>query len=202
MVLWSQRIRPPSRILHKITSRLISVFETNMYNKSRSIHKVNILRNLLMQIQEQVQDFSLAFMRLNMLTLHRPSLSFYLVQGQGNGSQSGGAMEQWQVLSVSMVGREEKILNSRCYRMVKTVTFWAWWQPFNSFCFECLSFFLCFPFFFLLAKKWRGHVLPPFPLTSPVSPALFLSNTSFETDMKQVGIKTNCNSFSITIPNK
>ena len=46
-----------------------------------------------------------------------------------------------------------KFLNSKRSRIPKTVTFWHWWQPFNSFCFEILSFFFWFPFFFLLCKK-------------------------------------------------
>ena len=44
-------------------------------------------------------------------------------QGWRNGFQSGGAMEHWQVYSATMVGREEKFLNSRRSRMAKTVTF-------------------------------------------------------------------------------
>ena len=46
-----------------------------------------------------------------------------MVQDRGNGFQSGGAMKQWKVLSVTMVGRQEKFLNSRRSRMTKTVTF-------------------------------------------------------------------------------
>ena len=46
-----------------------------------------------------------------------------LQQDRQNGFQSGGAMEHWQVLSVTMVGRPEKYLNSRRSRMAKTVTF-------------------------------------------------------------------------------
>ena len=55
------------------------------------------------------------------------------------------------------VGGQEKISNSIYFIMAKAVTFWPWWQPFNSFCFEGLYFFLCFSFFFLLLKKeWGG----------------------------------------------
>ena len=50
------------------------------------------------------------------------------------------------------VGREER-LNWRPSRRTKTVTFWRWWQSFDSFCFETFSFFPCFAFFFLLLKK-------------------------------------------------
>ena len=39
---------------------------------------------------------------------------------------------------------------------------WAWWQPFNSFCFETFIFFHCFPFLFLLLKKWGGGQCPLF----------------------------------------
>ena len=111
-------MRPLSEILHKITLRL-TVNWCIGNGVLRRIHK--ILWNLLMQIQEQVEDFPQAFMRLNMLTFHRFSLSFYLVQG--NGFQSGGAMEHWQVFSASMVGREEKKLNSRLSRLAKTLAF-------------------------------------------------------------------------------
>ena len=70
-----------------------------------------------------------------------------IVQGRRNGFQSGGAMEHWKGMSATMVGRQEKCSNSRRSRMAKTVTFWPWWQPFNSFCFETLfSFFPLFSF--------------------------------------------------------
>ena len=62
-------------------------------------------------------------------------------------------MEHWKGMSATMVGRQEKFLNSRRFRMAKIVTFWPWWQPFNSFCFETLSFF---PYFFFTTKKVRG----------------------------------------------
>ena len=39
-----------------------------------------------------------------------------------------------------MVDWQEKFLNSRRSRIVKTVTFWPWWQSFDSFCFETLVF--------------------------------------------------------------
>ena len=76
-----------------------------------------------MQIEELVQDFPLAFMRLNILTIHRYSLSFYLVQGRRNRFPSGGAMEHWQVLLASMIFQEEKFLNYIRSRMAKTVIF-------------------------------------------------------------------------------
>ena len=37
--------------------------------------------------------------------------------------------------------------------MVKTITFWPWWEPFNSFCFETLSFFPLSPFFLFAMQK-------------------------------------------------
>ena len=63
-------------------------------------------------------------------------------------------MEQWHVFSATMVGLQEKILNSKRSRMAKTITFWLWWQQcFNSFCFGYLSFF---PFFFHFATQKSG----------------------------------------------
>ena len=46
----------------------------------------------------------------------------YNDQGRRNGFQSGGAKEHWKVLSATMVGRQEKFLNSKHSRMAKTVT--------------------------------------------------------------------------------
>ena len=91
-----------------------------------------------------------------------------------------GAMEQWKVFSATMVGRDEKFLNSRRSRMAKTVIFWPWWQPFNSFCFETLSFFASVSLFsFCYAKEWGAHGSLRSP---PVSPALLtyanLNNSS------------------------
>ena len=74
-------------------------------------------------------------------------------QGRQNGFESGVSVKHWQVLSATMIGRPEKFFNSRRSRMAKTVTFWPWWQPFNSFCLKVVLFFLCFPFFYLLCKK-------------------------------------------------
>ena len=69
-------------------------------------------------------------------------------------------MEHWKVLSVSMVDRHEKCLNSRRSRMAKTVTFWPWWQPFDSFCFETLSFSTFSPFSLFATQKSRGTIAP------------------------------------------
>ena len=70
-------------------------------------------------------------------------------------------MEHWKVLSATMIGRQVKFSNSRCSRMVKTTIFWPWWQHFNSFCFETLSFFPLSPFFcFYYAKKVGGRAWP------------------------------------------
>ena len=79
------------------------------------------------------------------------------MQGWRNGFESWGAMESFIV--GLMVDWQGKFFHSRHSRMSKTVTSWLWWQPFNIFCFETLSFFLCFPFFILLRKKverWGG----------------------------------------------
>ena len=58
--------------------------------------------------------------------------------------------EPWNTeKSATMVGRQEKFLNSRRSRMIKTVTFWLGWQSFNSFFFETfLFFFFAFAFYF------------------------------------------------------
>ena len=64
-----------------------------------------------------------------------------------------GSCSTEKVSPATTVGRQGKFLNSRRSRM-------AWWQTFNSFCFETLSFF-SFPFFSLLSKKWRGGMPHP-----------------------------------------
>ena len=83
-------------------------------------------------------------------------------------------MEHWKVFW-------EKFFNSRPSRMAKTVILWPWWQLFNSFYFQTLSFFLYFLFFFLLRKKvggWGGRGLR-WPHGPPVLPALKLDNIFF-----------------------
>ena len=45
----------------------------------------------------------------------------YNYQGRRNGFQSGGAKEHWKILSATMIGRQEKCLNSKHSRMAKTV---------------------------------------------------------------------------------
>ena len=55
---------------------------------------------------------------------------------------------------------QKNFLNSRRSRMPKTVTFWPWWQPFNSFFFESLSFFPLF-LFFLFATQKSGGIAGP-----------------------------------------
>ena len=94
--------------------------------------------------------------------------------GRQNGFQSGGTAEHWKVFLATMFGRQEKVLNFRRSRMSKTVPFWPWWQPFNSFCFE--NFFLSFPFFILLGKKvrvgWGAECTLLCPSSSVAGPAL------------------------------
>ena len=84
----------------------------------------------------------------------------------------GGAMEHWKVLSDTMAGWQERFSNSRCSRMANTIIFWPWWQPFNSFCFETLSFLPLSPFFLFAMPKSRGAMPAP-----PVSPALSWSSS-------------------------
>ena len=71
----------------------------------------------------------------------------------------------------TIAGGQEKISNSRCFIMTKLVTFWPCRKPFHGFCFEDLTFSLCFPFFFLLLKKrGRGSMAPPAPLLGVTGP--------------------------------
>ena len=71
----------------------------------------------------------------------------------------GGTMEYWKVLSATMVGWQEKFSNSRRSRMVKTIIFWPWWQPFNSFCFETLSLFPLQKILLLYVISWNKKML-------------------------------------------
>ena len=75
-----------------------------------------------------------------------------------------GAMEHWKVLSATMVDLQENFSNSRRSRMAKAIIFWLWWWPFDSFCFETLSFLPLSPFFLFAMQKsggkggeWRGE---------------------------------------------
>ena len=47
-------------------------------------------------------------------------------------------------------------MNSRRSRIAKTIIFWPWWQPFDSFYFETLSFLPSSPFF-LFATQTGGR---------------------------------------------
>ena len=108
------------------------------------------------------------------------------LQGRRNGFQNGEAMEHWKVLSATMVGRQENVLNSRRSRMAKTVTFSPWWQSFsfNNFCFETISLFFFVSLFLFATQKsvcvcvymcacvcMACHT----PLVPPVSPPLAYS---------------------------
>ena len=85
-------------------------------------------------------------------------------QGRWNGFQIGGAMEHWNVLSATMVSRQEEILNSRHSRMAKTVIFWPWWQSFNCFCIETFFFSFVSLFYFWYAKVCAGGAWAPAPV--------------------------------------
>ena len=78
-----------------------------------------------------------------------------------------------------MVGRQEKVLNSRRSRMVKTVTFWTLVSLLIVSVLK-LSFFFCF-FFFCYVKKLEGRgeegVMAPSP---PVLPALSQNNREMQ----------------------
>ena len=83
-------------------------------------------------------------------------------------------MKRRKVLSATMVGQQEKFLNSRRPIMAKTVKFWLLWQPsHNVWLWKSFFFFLCFPFFVLLPQKVEegeggGYLPPPTPLVSLV----------------------------------
>ena len=49
---------------------------------------------------------------------------FFFFGGGENGFQSGGTMEQGKELSLTMFGREEKILDIRHSRMATTVAYY------------------------------------------------------------------------------
>ena len=72
-----------------------------------------------------------------------------LKEGEGE----GGLGVAWNTEKYKI---KEKFSNSRRSRMVKTIIFWPWWQHFNSFCFETLSFFPLFPFFLFATQKLGG----------------------------------------------
>ena len=72
-------------------------------------------------------------------------------------------MEHWKVLSATIVDRQEKF--SKCRRSItaKTTIFWPWWQPFNSFSFETLSFLPLSPFFLFATQNSGGAMAPQSP---------------------------------------
>ena len=77
----------------------------------------------------------------------------------------------WTLKSiVMMVRRQEQFLNSKRSRIAKTVTFWPWWQPFNSFSFETLFFSPFVSLFSFLLRKKAEAPYPLYPLVSPAFP--------------------------------
>ena len=65
-------------------------------------------------------------------------------------------MDHWKVLPSTVIGCPPW-MNSTRSRMVKPVTFWTWWQPFNDFfCFETL-FSLHGPPAPPVFRSWRDH---------------------------------------------
>ena len=58
-----------------------------------------------------------------------------------------------------------KFSNSRRSRITKKIIFWPWWQPFDSFCFESLSFLPLPPFFLFAMQKSvdrHTHIFHPY----------------------------------------
>ena len=76
-------------------------------------------------------------------------------------------------LSATMIGQLGKFLNSRRCRMAKVVTFWLWWQSYNSFVLRLFLFLLCFSFSFSCAKKWGDHVPGPSAVAGSAGGILF-----------------------------
>ena len=89
-----------------------------------------------------------------------------------------------------MVGRQEKVLNSRRSRMVKTVTFWTLVSLLIVSVLK-LSFFFCF-FFLCYVKKLEGRgeegVMDPSP---PVLPALSQNNREMQATDLNLEFRTN-----------
>ena len=82
-----------------------------------------------------------------------------------------------RILMLDLAGPAKWVSKWRGHGTLKSIWIldtWAWWQPFNSFCFETFIFFHCLPFLFLLLKKWG--VMPPFPW-SPWCCQPYLVNT-------------------------
>ena len=65
-------------------------------------------------------------------------IKYLQLSGPAKWISKWGPMEHWKVLSATMISRQEKFSNSRHSRIAKTIIFWPWWQPLNSFCFETL----------------------------------------------------------------
>ena len=61
-------------------------------------------------------------------------------------------MEHWKVLPSTTVVEKKIFLNFRGSRVAKTITFWPWWKPLNSFCFKTLFFPLFFLYSLFLQK--------------------------------------------------
>ena len=97
-------------------------------------------------------------------------------------------MEHWKVLSATMVGREEKFSNSRRSRMAKTIIFRPWWQPFNSFCFETLSFLPLSPFL-LFATQKSGEAMAPLQSPPPPPGVAGPVNLVKETKLEKINVK-------------
>ena len=72
---------------------------------------------------------------------------FCLRQSRRNGFQSGGAMEDWIVLSSTIGWPIRKLANSRRSRMAKTITFWPCWSLLIVSAFKPFLYFICFPSF-------------------------------------------------------
>ena len=86
-----------------------------------------------------------------------------------NGKLTGPAkwISKWRgygkpkVLPTAMVRWQEKLLNSRCSRMVKTVHFGLGESLLIASVLKPFLFFFCFPFFCLLRKKTGRGTCPP-----------------------------------------
>ena len=143
--------------------------------------------NLLHLLSYNQQNLQFLLLSMQLLS-HLPSnsnffwktflMEFYRVRTLRRGWDSRAGKMDLKVEGPWNTDKYWNFLNSRRSRMAKTVTLWPWWQPFNSFCFESLSFFPLFPFF-LFATQKSGGAIPPRGPPSIAGPGFICVNELF-----------------------